>query len=624
LKRCLPPIFSAALAAAALCLSFGCASPTGIRRVDAREVHKTLTANVLSTGQPSVPTRQTLQRLGLGERFERQPEAAIEAIEQTLHEQPNSGARLFALAELSFWLGERTHDRARYLSAAVYAYAYLFPPQGIAAPEPTDPRYRVACDLYNRGLTEGMSSAKLQSDDWSGEKLALPLGELDIRFDRSELDWAGWRLGDFLPAAYFEVRGLRNRYRYPGIGAPLVATLEQPAPGADAARRRAHIPPRLKVPVSGFLRIDDARSQIHAGRLTARLELFTQDEALSVTVEGKQVPLEFETSSALAYTLDGPPIWWDELRGFLYGGVVPRLTAAPADQVLFLHPYRPGRIPVVLVHGTASSTGRWAELVNELEADRSISERYQLWLYRYDSGNPIGFSGGIFRQALSETLAELDPDRRDPALQQMVVIGHSQGGLLTKLTVVDSADRFWSQLSRKPFDQMDLEPQERDVLGRSAFFEPLPFVKRVVFIATPHRGSYLTLQRLGRWAASLVEVPNGLSQLTFDFVTRNKEDLLMRSLDRPTTAIDNMTPRNPFLRTLLALPIADSVHAHSIIAVEGDGPAEAGADGVVQYKSAFLENVESTLVVHSSHSCQGNFATIEEVRRILREHAGLE
>ena len=608
------------LAVAAL----GCASPTGIRRVDAREVHKTLTANVLSTGQPSVPTRQTLQRLGLRDLFSADPAAAIAALHEKLIEQPNNGGRLFALAELSFWLGDREGDRARYLSAAVYAYAYLFPPEGIAPPEPTDPRYRVACDLYNRGLTEGMSAAKLQSDDWAGETMKLPLGALEIAFDRRELEWAGWRLGDFLPAAYFEVRGLRNRYRYPGIGAPLVATLDQPVEGADAARRRAHIPPRLKVPVSGFLRIDDARARIASGRLAARLELFTQDEALTVDVEGAQVPLEFETSSALAYTLDGPPIWFDEFRQFLYGGVVPRLTAAPADQLLFLRPYRPGRIPVVLVHGTASSVVRWAELVNELEADRSISERYQVWLYRYDSGNPIGFSGGILRQALAETVRELDPEGRDPALRQMVVIGHSQGGLLTKLTVVDSGDRFWSRLSRKSFDEMDLEEEEREVLRRSIFFDPLPFVKRVVFIATPHRGSYLTLQRIGRWAASLVEVPNGISQLTFDLVTRNKDDLLIRSLDRPTTAIDNMTPSNPFLRTLLKLPIARDVRAHSIIAVEGEGPVEDGADGVVQYRSAHLENVDSTLVVHSNHSCQGNFATIEEVRRILREHAGLE
>ena len=70
--------------------------------------------------------------------------------------------------------------------------------------------------------------------------------------------------------------------------------------------------------------------------------------------------------------------------------------------------------------------------------------------------------------------------------------------------------------------------------------------------------------------------------------------------------------------------MAESVKVHSIVAVEGDGPVEQGDDGVVKYTSAHIEPVESELVVKSSHSTQGNPHTIEEVRRILRVHAGLE
>lgn len=590
-----------------------------MRVVDAREVHRTLTANVLSSGRPSVPSFQVLQRTGLREVFDDDPTAAITA----LSTRELSDGRVFALAELSFWLGEKTGDRGRYLAAAIYAYAFLFPGEASLPPLATDPRYRLACDLYNRGLTEGIDQGKLTGDGWAGERIQTPLGDLDIAFDRSELQWSGWQLGDFLPAAYLEVRGLRNRYRRPGIGAPLVASLAALASGAGAEQLRAHIPPRLKVPVTAFLRIENARAALASGSLHARLELFSEDEARTVEVEGQSVPLEFETSSALAYSLEGPPIWWSEIRDFLYGGVLPRVTAAPEDQVLFLEPYQPGLIPVVLVHGTASSALRWSELVNELKSDKLLSQRYQIWLYRYDSGNPIGFSAGVFRQALSETVGALDPDHDDPALQQIVVIGHSQGGLLTKLTAVDSGDRFWRNLSTKPLAELDLDPEQRAVMERSTFFTPLPFVKRVVFIATPHRGSYLTLQRLGRWAAGLVQLPNTVSQVTFDFVARNRDHLLIRDLDRPITSIDNMTPGNPFLKTLSSLPVAPGIAAHSIIAVEGTGPAYQGADGVVKYKSAHLSGVESERVVRSPHSCQGHPDTIEEVRRILRGHAGL-
>ena len=45
-----------------------------------------------------------------------------------------------------------------------------------------------------------------------------------------------------------------------------------------------------------------------------------------------------------------------------------------------------------------------------------------------------------------------------------------------------------------------------------------------------------------------------------------------------------------------------------------------GKDGVVTYQSAHLAGMESEFIVHSSHSCQENPATIEELRRILLRH----
>ena len=85
-----------------------------------------------------------------------------------------------------------------------------------------------------------------------------------------------------------------------------------------------------------------------------------------------------------------------------------------------------------------------------------------------------------------------------------------------------------------------------------------------------------------------------------------------------------MSPRNPFIRGLQEIPIAPSIVAHSIIAVKGSGPVEQGNDGVVEYASAHIDEAQSELVVRSPHSCQGNPNTMEEVRRILRLHVGLE
>jgi hypothetical protein len=89
------------------------------------------------------------------------------------------------------------------------------------------------------------------------------------------------------------------------------------------------------------------------------------------------------------------------------------------------------------------------------------------------------------------------------------------------------------------------------------------------------------------------------------------------------TALDNMDSSNRFIKTLSATPIAPGVKVHSIIPVKGTGPVEEGNDGVVEYKSAHIDGVESELVVRSGHSTQARPETIEEVRRILYEHAGI-
>ena len=303
-------------------------------------------------------------------------------------------------------------------------------------------------------------------------------------------------------------------------------------------------------------------------------------------------------------------------------GLIPKDRAQ--DGIFTLQPYRPGKIPVVLVHGTASSPARWAELINELNGDPKIRERFQIWLFIYDSGRGVGYSAGRLRKALTNTVHELDPEGKDPALQNMVVIGHSQGGLLTKLTAIDSGTKFWDLISDKPFEQMKLGPEAREFIQQSAFYTPLPFVKRVVFISTPQHGAMLAAsQWVTGLAAKLVNLPITVvntTALLAQIATASGDEKVAAMLSRPMTSIDTMNPNNPALQVLASIPVAPGIRAHSIIAVEGDGPKEEGDDGVVAYKSAHIDEAVSEVVVHWSHSCQGTPEVIEEIKRILFEH----
>ena len=275
----------------------------------------------------------------------------------------------------------------------------------------------------------------------------------------------------------------------------------------------------------------------------------------------------------------------------------------------------------MLVHGTASSAARWAELVNDLSADPRIRDRFEFWFFSYETGNPIPYSALRLRQALAQAVASLDPSGQDMALRDMVLIGHSQGGLLVKMAAVDTDSRLWDAISRKPLDELRLQPETRELLRQSFFVEPAPFVGRVIFVATPHRGSYLAEYSLGSFIAGFVRLPFDLLRATGDVLTNNPDAFRFDPQRTRVGSIYGMTPGSPLITGLADLPVAPGIPAHSIIAVRGDGPLEDASDGVVRYESAHIEGVESELIVRSGHSVQSNPQTVLEVRRILLLHA---
>src|SRR5947208_15227903 len=104
------------------------------------------------------------------------------------------------------------------------------------------------------------------------------------------------------------------------------------------------------------------------------------------------------------------------------------------------------------------------------------------------------------RSALDAAVLKLDTNGLDPAFNHIVLIGHRQGGLLAKLLVVDSGSRLWDGFSTKPLDQLRVSQETRTLLRQALFVKPVPEVSRVIFIATPHRGSFL----VGSWIANFV------------------------------------------------------------------------------------------------------------------------
>ena len=148
----------------------------------------------------------------------------------------------------------------------------------------------------------------------------------------------------------------------------------------------------------------------------------------------------------------------------------------------------------------------------------------------------------LLRDALTKTVEEIDPEGKDPGLKQMIVMGHSQGGLLTKMTAIDSGMRLWP--FTVPPEDLDVSAESRETLTHALIIKPLPFVKRVIFVATPHRGSYQALGILGALGSWLVNLPGRLTKLSVDILTLQKKGILLGSVSGMPTSIDNMNPNN--------------------------------------------------------------------------------
>ncbi len=594
----------------------GCAHPIGAKRVSGREVHRQLTVSALTGSSYSDATRQVLHRFDLQAAYDRKPDETLLA----LHERAAADARrdlLYALAELSFLRGERLAHQVRadararapdhHLAAAIYAWLYLLGDHPEPPPGPYDRRFRVACDLYNRAVALAFAEGPRTNSTvrLAGATRHPGPGPIRVEFLPAAFKWGPDEIKAFLPADEFALRGLTVRDRRHGLGAPLIAV------GRELDQRRfvRHIPATALLRVHG-----DARAW-SMGTLAATLELYSRLEVDHVSVNGRDIPLEGDTTAPLAYSLNADWVWKLGTAQFFSGREKVR------SSIYLTQPYQPGRVPVVFVHGTFSSPVWWAEMWNTLRADPELRGRCQFWNFVYPSGQPIAVSAARLRDEINRKLAQLDPQGQDPALRQMVVIGHSQGGLLAKLTATDTGDALWRAVSTEDFDQLPLSAEEREELRQFIHFTPLAAVRRVVFISTPHRGSYLATSLVRSLAARFIRLPDQVVRSAGVLLTwRQSAPGAPARLGRVPTSLDNMAPTNPWLLALAELPVAPGIAAHSIIAVKGRAQPPAGGDGVVKYRSAHVDYVESEFVVRSGHGCQDKAVVIEEVRRILLEH----
>jgi len=590
--------------------------------------------DILTTGDLSAYTGAALQVVGIEKKqCDKQGAFCRQALMETIGLHGEN--RMSALAEL--WLKEAmTLDKNfveggrieevlnAYLETARYAYVYLFLTKRSFNKRALEDRQTQVRDYYNYAVQKTLTTLfeyyrKNPTTEMEHQRdTVVRFGTWHITVRNEDVRLAAQRImpEDLIPASSLSFAGLRNQYRRDGLGAELVAVTSRRV----VDRQSAEVP-FSETPFPAVTAVMSFPGNSPGEVLETRDVVITGYDPYgreSVQLAGTEVPLAANFTSG--YGL------WLARSGFAAQSLltlIGRGDVLEMPRVYLMQPYNPQRHIVIMLHGLASSPEAWINLANEVLGDETLRQNFQIWQVYYPTNAPIAYNHYEIYQAIRQTLEYFDPAGKARASRKILLVGHSMGGILSRLMVSSSGDRLWEAfLKMYPLEGRRLERVSKE-LGPYMKFDPLPQVTRAIFIAAPHKGTPVAEWAVVRWFADFITVPfsvlgrfKEVAQLLVDPGSANPV-----SLTRSFNSIDNLSNRDSFIQLTSTLPISPRVRYHSIIGNHTPKKSLAdSSDGVVPYSSSHLEGADSEKVILSAHSVQEKPEAIIEIRRIMHLH----
>lgn len=474
---------------------------------------------------------------------------------------------------------------ALYLDAARAASALLDSPNsGVPARE-----------IYNKAAAD--LTVLLRSTEngrmWN-HPLTLTSGNTTYRvsFAKETRDgvWNPDHFTSFTPASEVDLKTIERRNRQDGVGGALVGV-------------RKTNPLEPFSPLVGVAAPVTATLDFKGRDVT--LSLIDPTEQTKSRIAGRERSLDADFSAALAYYPQQSELWTG-LMGALRVSEYMKTTG-----LYMLQPYDPDRVPLIFVHGLISTPRMWRNVINELETDPELRRRYQCWVFAYPTGNPPLYSALRLREELEKV------QQRYPDSKNMVLVGHSMGGILSRTQVTTLTRSDWDVIGKDKAARFFANIKPGSLVERCTIFQANPHVDRAIFICTPHRGSEMAIGTLGELAIRLISLPVDIVSTAASSLGSSVA-IITGDPHRMPTSIDGLSPGNPMLKVLDTRPI--TVPHHSIIGDRGKGGTPNSSDGVVEYWSSHLKSAKSEKIVPGPHGSCELPETIEEVRRLLHLH----
>ncbi len=527
---------------------------------------------------------------------------------------------LHALGEISYLAATNATKRDRGLAMELYLdaveacwhYAMLKDEHGNLS-NPNGPLNRETADVYNTSLEKLLRLVNREKCYQLGQAIRMPISgrilEMDIPFPSRWL--SADQLGEFEFVADYELKNLRNRHQTAGLGVPLMVRRRRQQ---SAGGMEEYYEDGVSLPVTVLARFpnqDMTKSECDV----VSLQLFDPRESDGFVEDNTLLPLASDLSTPLAWFLTDPEKSLLDTFAFL------RPDKAQALEGLYMiTPYDPDRIPVLMVHGLWSSPVTWMEMFNDLQSDPQLREKYQFWFYMYPTGVPLTFAAANLRDRLKQVRQNCDPDGQNEKLDQMVVVGHSMGGLMSYLLTVESDDKLWTALSKLPVEKIRGDAEVQQQIRRVFFFEADNAVDRIVTIASPFNGSGYA-NRFTQWlSGSIISLPNTTSRLSQLIFKQNNQSMWDRII-APRTSLDSLNKNSAIIKLVNQTSTPEVVNDHNVVGISSGTSINDWTDGVVRLRRASRADPDSQIRVKASHGeVHRHPQTIAEVRRILHEH----
>ncbi len=512
-----------------------------------------------------------------------------------------------------------------------YSYAYLFKTARKPQERIFDNRQVQIRDFYNQALTQLVNVHSLRNPTTNITptiKIGKSTYTLDIQSYQRLQDM---KLEKFISSYNMNFSGLKAINRRDGFGSDFVAVF----PSGDASQ---HDSKYILNPLT-YNYPKGINPNIHKARYLAAT-IIAQPKKPTASLNDVLTSPEFEIKVYDPYSVDkvnvaGHPYSLAANFSAPYGlwlaennlGAAAYLTLIDRDQHLtmphlyMLEPYNPNKKIIVLVHGLASSPEAWIAVTNDIMGDAVLREHYQVWQVFYSTNMPILESRFQIYALLKQAFSTVKP--KDAAAKDAVLVGHSMGGIISRLLVSDA------DISRQALAMMNNRQQTRlrkhPVIGERLKMQPIANFDRAIFLAAPHRGTDYADRWFTLAARKIIRLPATFLTTLADTLTSDDVDLkdFVKTLtnDVIQNGPSDLSKKSKFMELTANIPPKKGLVFHSIMGnITKSNDPNVITDGIVPYKSAHLDGAVSEKIIHGGHSIQETPEAILELRRILRQH----